>query len=261
MVKKRMSKQNVMIIILSVLLLLSLIFGATYAYFSGSSNTLTSGYITTAVLNVNLNPADEDGNVSSDEFQLEVTEDKRKNVVPGQPLTNTALQVTNTSPVATYMVVTYSLKLGTKEEAEDAPQTYDVMNLRGEAVGAGWSQYVYTCKDGQSKISTLVYLGSKFDGRDVELGYGDGIFSKELNDDKDYTKVLNSDCLIVPYTWDNEMQGKTIFVTFTAYVLQVQGLSANYPDVTNVNVETRKQAIAKAVISEFSLDKTTSPSA
>jgi len=130
------------------------------------------------------------------------------------------------------------------------------MDLQTEAVGAGWRKHVYTCHDGATKISLLVYLGNTFAGEEVAVGYGDGICPASETEEGYSTLVLNADCLKVPTSWGNEMQGTTVEVKFTAYVVQVEALAEMYPDVTNENVTTRTNAIAEAVVSEFSLDKT-----
>lgn len=265
MVKKRISKQNVIIIILSVLLLVSVGFGATYAYFSGSSKQLTSGYITTAVLHVNLS-AIPDEDHQSDTFQLVAepnNDDKlRDKVVPGQSLTNTALEIQNTSPVETYMMVVYKLAiLGKVPNAPDQtiPDASKIkaLELTKDAVGDGWRMITHTCRDGSSLINALVYLGDN--------GTGNGVFTPKESIDECKSLVLNADCLRVPSNWGNEMQGTKIQVTFTGYVLQSTGLDLNYKNELEVingpDAQARAEAIAKIMINEFyDIDTTVAPS-
>lgn len=252
MVKKGTSKQNIAIIVLSILLLLSIIFGTTYSYFNGASQELISGTITTATLTVSLSGADELGQTTP--FELHTGSDK---VIPGQPLHNTRLQIKNESPVNTYMMVSYALTIINDDDENPIDTSIlDVLDLQTEAVGDGWRKYDYTCKDTRTKICTLIYLGSLYSGLSVASGEGDGIF---LASGPNTSLVLHADCIKVPTTWQNEMQGKTISVSFTAYVLQSEALSERYPDVVNSNLQTRTAGIAKAMVEEFRLDNTVAP--
>ena len=257
-----MSKQNIAIIILSALLILSLGFGATYAYFSGSSDQLVSGYITTAVLNVELDPLDTLNNkLDKTSFELEMN--SKKNIIPGQPLSNTALQVTNTSPVPTYMMVVYTLQI--LEKLDNAPDKdipdaskMEAMNIQEDAVGDGWRMVAHTCNDGSTIISSLVYLGDN--------GNGNGVCNAATtNPDGSVkgveSKVLSAGCLMVPPSWDNKMQGAKIRLTFTAYILQVEGLSINYPQLSGKNFndltgERKAEVLADVMIKEHRIDTT-----
>lgn len=259
MIKKGTSKQNIAIIVLSLLLLLSIIFGATYSYFNGVTGELISGTVTTATLKVEISGYDTDLKEEAT-FQL-ARDNNDENIVPGQPLTNTALRINNSSPVNTYMVVTYSLNIEGNNEAENPIDTtiMDAMNLKEAAVGDGWRKHSHTCKDGSTKLHTLVYLGNEIKGVSVNKGEGDGIFIASQRDENgnNYSLVLNYDCLVIPTSWGNEMQGKTISITFTAYVIQAEYLNTTYSGVVSTDLNNRTASIAAAVISEFNLDKTT----
>ena len=255
MIKKGASKQNIVIIVLSILLLLSIVFGTTYSYFNGASQDLISGTVTTATLTVSISGVDESGQTTP--FELHTGSDT---VIPGQPLHNTRLQIKNESPVNTYMMVLYTLNIINNDT--DTPidtSIMEVLDLQEDAVGDGWRKYDYTCKNGKTKLCTLIYLGNKVSGKTVASGEGDGIFLSSA--DKNTSLVLHPDCIKIPTSWENEMQGKTISVSFTAYVVQAQALSDMYPDVANDNLNTRVSAISKAIIEEFALDKTSAPTA
>ncbi len=259
MIKKGASKQNIAIIVLSVLLLLSIVFGTTYSYFNGASQDLVSGTVTTATLTVTIYSEDESGQTTP--FELHTDGNK---VIPGQPLSNTKLQVRNDSPVDTYMMVLCKLNVYKENDDENGNKVIDdqfdtsameVLNIRPAAIGKCWRKYDYTCNDGKTKLCTLVFLGNQKAGASVADGTGDGIFIAGTGSTT--SLVLEADSLVVPTSWENEMQGKTISVTFTAYVLQAQALSARYPNIKND--DTRLSGIAKAIIEEFALDKTTAP--
>lgn len=247
MIQKSRSKQNIAIVVLSLLLLLSIVFGSTYSYFNGTSKNLISGTITTATLSVELTGVD--SNKEETTFILSTSPDK---IVPGQPLNNTALQIKNTSVVSTYMVVVYALYIHDPENIEDttpAPSDMVAMDVNEEVVGDGWKRYYYTCKDNSSIINTLIYLGDN--------GNGSGVFEASANGEAKTSLVLHADALKVPSTWSNNMQGKTVSLRFTAHIIQSDYLQEKYMDIKNTDVQVRIGAIATAIVSEFNLDKTT----
>ena len=262
--KKVTSKQNIAIIVLSILLLISIIFGVTYSYFNGRSNELTNtGNITMATLKVEISGYDETIGQTTD-FSLHTDGTK---VVPGQPLSNTALQISNTSPVATYMAVVYSLKIITKDEEGkeviiDAPSEMEAMDIQNSSVGDGWRKQSYLCNDGTSRLNLLVYLG----GSDENKGRGYGIFPQAASAEEPGTSlVLDGDCLKVPESWGNDMQGKTVTLTFTAYIIQADAISNKYPSILDgeeieEDAKLRTEAIANMFVSEFALDTTVAPS-
>lgn len=256
--KKVTSKQNIAIIVLSVLLLISIGFGATYSYFNGRSNTLTNnGKVTLATMTVDFTyEGKEAGKDSTTPFTLHSSGTR---VVPGQPLSNIALAIDNKCPVDTYMVVVYSLHIietetingEPTEVLKPAPEVV-AMDIREESVGDGWRKNIKTCRDEKTLICMLVYMGDN--------GVGDGIFHTTDEDQK--SKVLDSECLKVPESWGNDMQGKTVTLTFTAYVIQAEAISNAYPNILpskTPGVEERTDAIAQMFIDEFNLDTTEAP--
>lgn len=251
--KKKVSKQNIAIIVLSVLLLVSIGFGATYSYFNGRSDTLSSGSVTTATLNVSLhNGGDDDNPASSDTapFQLHDSTDK---VVPGQPLINTALQLKNNSPTEVYAVVVYTLTYtDNKGVVHDNPIEVIPMDLQKNTVGSGWRKATYEKEDG-SKIYALVHLGAKdLSGNNTTAGEGYGVLGANTA-----TDVLGVNCLKIPETWNNDMQGATITLTFQAYIIQSTAVATQYPGIQDTDVETRKDNILSMFVAEFNLDTTT----
>ena len=247
--KKVTSKQNIAIIVLAILLLISIGFGVTYSYFNGRSTELTNnGSVTLATLHVEINGYDTLENKTT-EFSLHTDGSE---VVPGQPLSNTALQISNSSPVDTYMVVVYSLHIVDNPTNIDTTKM-EAMDIQESSVGDGWRKQVYTCNDTETKINLLVYLGG-------EDGNGSGVFSKSVDPTNPRTSlVLNSDCLKVPESWDNDMQGKTVTLSFTAYIIQAEAMKNVYPDIQNSDMLIRKNAISEMFVTEFAMDTTTAP--
>lgn len=248
MTKKGASKQNIVIIVLSVLLLLSIIFGTTYSYFNGSADNKIAGSITTATLRIELGGSDFS---DSSSFSLHQGDDK---VVPGHPLQNTELRIMIDSTISTYMMVTYSMEIG-NEDPDDPidTSTMEVLDLQDNVTGQNWKIYNYTCNDGKSKICTLIYMGDN------------GVFNPNVshyasnkNIPDNVSVVLQAGALRVPTSWENNMQGKTISVTFSAYAVQAVAFGDQFKEAENENDLCER--IAKAMIEEFALDTTTAPS-
>lgn len=247
--KKVTSKQNVAIIVLAILLLISIGFGVTYSYFNGRSAELTNnGSVTLATLSVEINGFDTDKQETT-QFSLHT---KGTEVVPGQPLSNTALQISNSSPVDTYMVVVYSLHIVDNPTNIDTTKM-EAMDIQDSSVGDGWRKHLYTCNDTESKINFLVYLGGT-------NGNGSGIFTKAINSTTpNKSLVLGSDCLKVPESWNNDMQGKEVTLSFTAYIIQADAIANVYPNILDSDVNIRTKAIAETFVAEFAMDTTTAP--
>jgi len=232
------------------LLLISIGFGVTYSYFNGRSNELSNvGNVTMATLKVEIDGVDETTGQTTP-FSLH---NSSTHVVPGQPLSNTALQISNSSPVDTYMAVVYYLSIVEPGPwTEDTnPNELEAMDIQEASVGDGWRKVIQTAEDGKTKINMLIYMGA-------EGGKEDGIFDSDLNDNT--SLILDSGSLKVPESWGNELQGATVTLTFVAYVIQADAISNKYPNITTTNtpdVVDRTQEIANMFIKEFSLDNTT----
>lgn len=251
MIKKKTSRQTIAIIILAILLILSIVFGSTYSYFNASTKDAIEGTVTTATLSVSLKGYDETL-AETTTFSLHTSGTK---VIPGEPLTNTALQINNTSPVPTYMCVTYKLSIvNGNEDGEVDTSVLNAMDIQESSVGDGWRKCDFTCKDLETKICSFIYLGGAH-------GDGNGIFNDPYNPDNTTSMVFGHSSLRVPTSWGNSMQGKTIKLGFQAYVIQATALNTKYPDIANENLSAsnRASAILSMFVAEFNLDETTAP--
>lgn len=247
MIKKGTSKQNVAIIVLIVLLLLSITFGATYSYFNGSTAPINSGQVTTAILHIDLV-----GSSGENNDMITISQNK---IVPGQPLSNTALTIYNYSEVSTYMMVIFTFTAEKTETHEKVDTTnLDVLDISDGATKEGWVKTTYTCKDGVSKIYGVVYMGSSALG---VKGQGDGIISpKTAGQEYSVLEVLNADCLKAPSSWGNALQGCTLTFNFIAYAIQSEDIPYRFQEVDNEDANTRRLAIAEAIIELNGLDLT-----
>ena len=85
MIKKKSNAQNIIIIILCILLVVSIAFGVTYSYYNGKTD-LIKGTITTANLSIELH---DDKGITS-EFSISAPIDEMY-MVPGNNLNNLEL--------------------------------------------------------------------------------------------------------------------------------------------------------------------------
>lgn len=253
MAKKGISKQNIAIIVLSILLLLSIVFGATYSYFNGSAENKIAGSITTATLKVDLSGPDIS---DSSSFSLHTGDNS---VVPGQALSNTELRIKVDSTINTYMLVTYSMTIYNDKDKQEIntdidPTVWDILDINPDAAGQNWQIYNHLCEDGKTKICSLVYMGDDLLG---VFNPNVSHYPASKNIENNVSIVLQAGALRVPTPWTNDFQGKTIAVTFSAYVVQAEALEQAYPAIITSDPDDRREAIAQAIISEFGLDKTT----
>lgn len=261
MIKKGTSKQNIAIIVLIVLLLLSITFGATYSYFNGSTNQVTGGSITTAILRIDLAGEYDPQQIEIGSGRDGVTILQGK-VVPGQPLANTALSIYNYSEVSTYMMVifTFTAQKATTGEVVDTTGL-DVLDIQEGSTCDGWVKHTHTCNDG-SKIYGVVYMGNDSETGEIGKGYGvipkwqDAITDPSAN--YSILNVLTSDCLQAPKSWGTALMGCTLTFSFTAYAIQTESISDKYTGVVNENSDVRRSAIAKAILELNGLDTSSS---
>lgn len=105
MTKKKVSGQTIAIVILGILLLISIGFGAVYAYYSSKTNQI-SGKIIMANLNIDLRSPNS-GTGQSESSQIVLTHSN--NIVPNQNLFNTPLIIDNYSLVPVYLMMVYEV--------------------------------------------------------------------------------------------------------------------------------------------------------
>ena len=92
MFKKKLSGQTVVIVILTILLLLTLCFGGVFAYYTYSSSKIT-GEIIMASLSIDLETSN-----TTDKSVISIS--NKGQVVPGEKLKNSALNLKNSSSIS-----------------------------------------------------------------------------------------------------------------------------------------------------------------
>lgn len=250
MTKKKSSKQNVIIVILSILLLISITFGITYSLVNGKDD-LVAGSITTATLRLELQPVDsgssdpEHGGTGKLEISHPLGEDA---FVPGTPLNHTALNILNQASSSTYIVIVYSIQT-IKDGADISNDVRDVPALKFDDTEDSWTAIEYTCKN---TAQTTIYS--------CLVGV-DPFSAKQSHPNYDVTKggyiipVLASDSISIPKSWDNRMMGCEVTISITAYAVQSQlGEEFTARLNTATSTEQKAQIIAEQVLTICGVD-------
>ena len=126
MVKKRLSWQTLVIIILAALLLITISFGGVFAFYSARSNQV-SGEIMMANLSIGLGS----GENESDQSAIIIYNEDY--IVPGQVLDNSPLVVRNLSTVEILLVVVYELK-AERNVYDQQGKVIDVVSIEDEFI-------------------------------------------------------------------------------------------------------------------------------
>jgi len=246
MVKKKSNTQNVIIVILCILLLISITFGVTYSYYNGRTN-LVRGTITTANLAIELH--DKTGKTT--EFSISAPFGEEY-LVPGNNLNNVELNIYNKSTRKTYMVVVYSLsavKVDTGENVTDQLTNTPAITFQDNAIDTDvWKHIVYKCKNIDASYSCLVGL-NPFDGRGSTAGV--------------YINVLKPNSIKIPgKEWGDVLQNCNVTISVMAYAIQAEGLEDEYlkpiADAIDAgNKQLQAELIAKAVLEICKVDTPT----
>ena len=246
MIKKKSSSQNVAIVILSILLLISIAFGVTYSYYNGKSN-LIKGTITTANLSIRLFGDGDFGQTG--EFSISAPFGEEF-LVPGNKLNNVELNLINKCTQSTYMVVLYSLSASkndaTKEDVTDRLTNMPAISFGQSSVDLDvWKPILYKCKNLDSTFTCLVSLNP---------------FQPSSTKDGDTVNILKRNSIEIPTEWDNVLQNCCVTISVVAYAIQSEYLPEEYnerilqAEIDN-DMDAKAQAIATATLDICQVDK------
>ncbi len=255
MVKRKSNVQNIVIIVLSILLLVSLGFGVTYSYYNGRTN-LVKGTITTANLSIELH--DKFGVTT--EFSISAPFGEEF-LVPGNNLNNVELNLYNKCNQETYMVVVYSLSAIKNDETKQdvTPQLGNTpaIAFRKNAINTNiWQPISYQCNNINATYTCLVGINP---------------FSSKGATNGNYINVLPVNSISIPVEWNDILQNCNVTISVMAYAIQADLdsapmyqqpiLNAEEKINTTQNVEQKEaakqekaQAIAKAVLEICKVD-------
>ncbi|MBO5910163.1 MAG: hypothetical protein J6Q15_01500 [Clostridia bacterium] len=243
MIKKKSNTQNIIIIILCILLLISITFGVTYSYYNGRTN-LVKGSITTANLAIELH--NDTGKTT--EFSISAPFGEEF-LVPGNNLNNVELNLYNKSARNTYIVVLYSLSATKADTGEDVTPLLNntpAISFQDNAIdNSTWKHITYRCALTDASYTCLVGI-NPFEGRGSTAG-------TKIN-------VLKPNSIKIPgREWGDVLQNCNVTISVVAYALQSDGLDPNYEDpildAAEIGDTTAKaHAIAKAVLQVCGVD-------
>lgn len=254
MVKKKSNAQNVIIVILCVLLVVSIGFGVTYSYYNGKSN-LVKGTITTANLSISLS-GEQYGQTTEFSISAPINEEF---LVPGNGLYNLKLNLYNQCNQETYMVVVYSLS-AIKTMPDNSRVDITSQLTSTPAIGfqdnaydtTKWKSITYNCQNVENTSYTcLVGLNS--------------FAPREPNSDGYYINVLQENKIKIPEQWTNLLQNCDVTISIMAYAIQAENLGKEFIDPiiqaeSDKNMEAKAQAIATATLKLCNVDVAKTPS-
>lgn len=212
MIKRKSNAQNIIIIILCILLLISIGFGVTYSYYNGKSN-LVKGSITTANLSISLQGSTSDGTEIGQTTEFSISAPFGEEfLVPGNNLNNVQLNLFNKCNRKTYMVVVYTLSAikndKDKTDVTDQLTNTPAISFQDHAFDANspWRPISYTCKNKANTMYTCLVGFNEFEGR----GESDGV----------YINVLKPNSIKIPEQWNDILQNCSVTISITAYAIQ-----------------------------------------
>ena len=220
MVKKKSSVQNIIIVILCILLLISITVGVTYSYQSNKKNVIT-GTIFTANLSISLGAEDESGEASS----LWIT-GSADNFVPGDSLPNVALTITNSSSTPVYIAILFRVSKGNQQITHVPAVEFNSYNTDD------WHSVQYRCDDDTIYACLVGY--NAFD--QYHKNHGMPI------------TIVEEGALRIPEVWKNEFMNCEVTISVEAHAVQASLSQAYDEPIQNaVDRNARANAVAKAI--------------
>lgn len=225
MVKKKMSGQTIAIIILAILLLLAIVFGGVFAFYSARSNKV-SGKIVMANLKISL-----ESDVSGTTDRSEIVISNGTNVVPGQPLENSPLIIKNLSSVSIYLVVVYEIN-ATKQDNTKVVDTFESPLL---GLGMEYINSIDTNYNDSIGISNKAWIDYVFNGEEENKYYRCLVSVADFAptaDGSSGVEVIPRNKLALAGEMGNEYQSTSISFTFQAYAIAKASFDSQFTDAT-----------------------------
>lgn len=242
MIKKKSNSQNLIIIILAILLVVSIAFGVTYSVYNGKTN-LVKGTITTANLAIELH--NDSGKTT--EFSISAPYGEEY-LIPGNNLNNIELNLFNKSNRETFIVVLYTLsatKISTGEDVSNELKNTPAISFRDNAINTDvWLPISYQCTNTTGTYTCLVGI-DEFEGKGDTSGY--------------YINVLPTNSIKIPAAeWGKELMDCNVTISVMAYAVQAELDSVYLEPILTAqeagNMEAKAQAIAKATLEICGVD-------
>ena len=209
MTKKKLSGQSITIIILAILLLVTIVFGGVYAYYSQRS-TQVQGIIKMANLKIEMIAGEAGSSGSS------ILLNTSSVYVPGQNMDNTALTITNSSNTSIYLVVVYSVKAykdgDSSKEITDYDLAHPVIDIADNFDASGkkiWEDFRFTGENNETDFRYLIIANP---------------IAPPAGGQKSVIDVIPENKLMLNRELGNNYQACTITLTFRAYCISSDSL-------------------------------------
>ena len=240
MVKKRVSGQTIAIIVLILLLICAITFGAVYAFYSTSTKKV-SGTIVMANLYIDFN--EDDLKTVSGQSQILIS--NMNQVVPNESLGNSPLRIVNESTAEIYIAVLYKVERvynnGDKEkidyyyerkcddkgeyifDEETGDYVYKldesgqkkpigVIDIGQGSAGNRWTDFVFDTRD------YVEYATDNYAGNDNYI-IRSFVTTEPVGSDEGMVTVIGPGDLKLHWQVGNEYQNKSISFTFQAHAI------------------------------------------
>ncbi len=226
MIKKKLTGQTVAIIILAILLLLTVVFGGVYAYYSSASNKIT-GRISMANLKISMNG--DSGESGSSQILL-----TNGLCVPGQSLNDTPLTIKNESNTPIYLMVVYSVNA--TEDGDPTSNPIDV-DLTKPLISIGndtdWFDHYFKDETGVTDTEFRCLISTR-----------------SIEPTQEYVTVIEKDRLSLhAKNVGNDFMAKNVSFSFQAYAISTRSLDSVID--ADDSMLRRCQIIASAIFSAY----------
>ncbi len=227
MTKKRLTGQTLAIIILTIILILTILFGGVFAFYSNKSS-MVSGKILLANLSIDLH----DGSNKS-ELGLSGT-----NIVPNQTIENTPLVVTNKSNANIYLMVVYKVELFDHDNDEnpalDENNQPKVDSFEKPIIDLGYDYYNPSYEDGYKILSSgtsdwVDYVLTIYADDMISKQYRCLIYTEKIYCDspiQDFT-VIPKDTFKLSKEVGNYYKNVSLYFKFQAYAVGAESFDFN----------------------------------
>lgn len=239
MVKRKISGQTVAIIVLAILLIIAIVFGGVFAYYSASSSKITG-----KIVMANLTIVMESNSGGSDKSEIVIS--NGVNVVPGQPLVNTPLLVRNLSHTNIYLIVVYEIN-ASKFNTTPIADNYEESVL---GLGVEYINSVYPANNDNTSVSNTEWVDYVFNGEEEGRLYRclvSVVDHGKTGENDNGIVVIGENRLSLSSAMGNEYQNANISFTFQAYAIRATDIDEELN--RGMTTEEKCEVIVSAIYS------------
>lgn len=230
MVRKKLSGQTITIIILAILLLISLVFGVVFAFYSARTNVV-SGKIVMANLNIELKSIDADNSEAS-----AIVISNGTNVVPNEMLENSPLIVTNKSSVPIYLMVCYELKAFKGENETPVKDNYNKAVIDIDCNYINPSKNIYNVNKNTPWVDYVFTSSQSGETKQYRCFVSTAIYATDSTGEQEIV-VIPQNGLKLSRDMGNDYQSSTIAFTFQAFAVAADSFNFSSTSTTAYKCE------------------------